>query len=129
MKQDQSTILIVDDDPLHLKLYSWILERQRYQCKTAEVKSTSVEIPADAAVDLVLLDYRLDSSVTPLDVIHQLRSAFGQVPILILSDLQWMPEDMREHAAAFIHKGDPKMLLETIAGVLKEKSTRPQESS
>ncbi|MGC2697377.1 MAG: response regulator [Candidatus Angelobacter sp.] len=121
-QSEETIILIIDDEALHLKLYTWILERQGYKCKTALVKSTQVEMPKDAASDLVLLDYRLNSSVTALDVVHQLRSTFDSVPIVVLSDMQWMPDDMRGHAAAFINKGDPKLLLETIAKVLKGKS-------
>src|SRR5579871_1281194 len=107
----ETTILIVDDDQLHLTLYTWILQGQGYICKTALVKSTSVELPADAVIDLVLLDYRLSSSLTPADVVHQLKSTFPSVPIVVLSEVQWMPEEMRGHAVAFINKGDPKRLV------------------
>jgi DNA-binding response OmpR family regulator len=118
MPTTDATILIVDDDPLHLTLYSWILQRQGYKCRTAQVKSTSVDLPSDAAIDLVLLDYRLSSSLTPLEVIQQLKAAFAATPIVVLSEMQWMPDDMRGHAAAFINKGDPARLIETIASVL-----------
>ncbi len=73
MHSADTTILIIDDDPLHLKIYTWILQRQSYKCKTALVNSTSVELPADSAIDLVLLDYRLSSSLNALDVIRQIR--------------------------------------------------------
>lgn len=115
----ETTILIVDDDQLHLTLYTWILQGQGYICKTALVKSTSVELPADAVIDLVLLDYRLSSSLTPADVVHQLKSTFPSVPIVVLSEVQWMPEEMRGHAVAFINKGDPKRLVQTIGEILQ----------
>jgi hypothetical protein len=57
------------------------------------------------------------------DVVHRLRSVFASVPIVILSDREWMPEDVREHAVAFVNKGEPKLLLETIAAVLQGKSS------
>ena len=117
----ETTILIVDDDQLHLTLYTWILQRQGYKCKTALVKSTSVELPVEAALNLVLLDYRLKSSLTPVDVAHQLKSAFPSTPIVVLSEVQWMPEEMRGHAVAFINKGDPKRLVETIGEILQGK--------
>ena len=120
MQNSDATILIVDDDPLHLTLYSWILQRQGYKCKTAQVKSTSVDLPQDPAVDLVLLDYRLSSSLTALDVVQQLKKVFVTTPIVVLSDMQWMPDDMRGHATAFINKGDPARMLETVASVLRK---------
>jgi DNA-binding NtrC family response regulator len=119
MPVQETTILIVDDDQLHLTLYTWILQGEGYQCKTALVKSTSVDLPSDAAVDLVLLDYRLSSSLSPLDVIEQLKGAFPSVPIVILSEMQWMPDDMKNHVQAFINKGDPKRLVETINSIVQ----------
>jgi DNA-binding NtrC family response regulator len=119
MPAQDTTILIVDDDQLHLTLYTWILQGQGYKCKTARVKSTSVDLPTDAAIDLVLLDYRLSSSLTAMDVAEQLKKAFPSTPIVILSEMQWMPDDMKDHAHAFINKGDPKRLVETINGILQ----------
>lgn len=121
MPAPETTILIVDDDQLHLTLYTWILQGEGYKCKTALVKSTSVDLPSDAAIDLVLLDYRLSSSLTPLDVIEQLKRAFPGVPIVILSEMQWVPDDVKDHVLAFINKGDPKRLVETINGILQSK--------
>jgi DNA-binding response OmpR family regulator len=122
MHSADTTILIVDDDPLHLKIYTWILQRQSYICRTALVNSTSVDLPAGADIDLVLLDYRLSSSLNALDVIHKIRNIFAAVPIIILSEVQWMPDDVRGHATAFVNKGNPDLLVETIAAILQGKS-------
>ncbi|HEY2390746.1 MAG TPA: response regulator [Candidatus Angelobacter sp.] len=119
MPAQETTILIVDDDQLHLTLYTWILQGEGYQCKTALVKSTSVDLPSEAVIDLVLLDYRLSSSLTSLDVIEQLKGAFPSVPIVLLSEMLWAPDDVKDHILAFINKGDPKKLVETINGILQ----------
>jgi DNA-binding NtrC family response regulator len=113
------TILIIDDDPLHLKLYAWILQRNGYKCLTAQVKSTSVELPKGAALDVVLLDFRLNSSLSAIDVAKQVKVVFPSIPILVLSELQWMPEEMREYATDFVNKGDPQKLVERIAEVVQ----------
>lgn len=89
--------------------------------------STSVDLPTNVSVDLAVLDYRLNSSLTPLDIIRDLRNSFGSIPIVVLSELEWMPDDMRGHAAAFVHKGDPNFLLDTIAATLQ--GTDPEEKS
>lgn len=118
------TILVVDDDELHLKIYRWILEREGYCCRTAFVGNTSVEFPGDGVVDLVLLDYRLASSLTAVDVAKELKSRFPGAPIIVLSELTWMPEDVRPYAAGFVHKGEPKRLVQTIADLLLPASER-----
>ncbi|HEY2495786.1 MAG TPA: response regulator [Candidatus Angelobacter sp.] len=126
ISREDVTILIVDDDPLHLKLYSWILQRKSYKCATALVQSSSVDLPENASVNLVLLDYRLKSSLTTLEVVSQIRDKFAAVPIVILSDLQWMPDEMRGEAVAFVNKGDPKLLLQTISDVLQDEQPKAE---
>ena len=110
---------MVDDDSLHLTIYRWILEREGYHCRTALVGNTSVELPVSERIDLVLLDYRLRSSLTAPEVAEQVKSAFPEAPIVVLSELLWMPDDIRAYAAAFVNKGEPKRLIETLTGVLR----------
>jgi DNA-binding response OmpR family regulator len=119
MPVQERTILIVDDDQLHLTLYTWILQGEGYKCRTALVTNTSVDLPTDADLDLVLLDYRLSSSLSASDVVRQLKNTFSSVPIIVLSELPWMPDDMRGHAVDFVNKGDPKRLIETITAILQ----------
>ena len=126
MLAQDTTVLIIDDDPLHLKIYSWILAREKYKCKTALVDSTRVELPLEEDVDIVLLDYRLSSSLTAMDVAEQVKSAFPLIPIVVLSEAPWMPDEMRAHAEAFVNKGNPRLLLETISSVLE---ARPSSSA
>lgn len=121
MSAQDTTVLIIDDDSLHLTIYTWILGREGYKCRTSLVKSSSVELPVNDTVDLVLLDYRLSSSLTAIDVAEQVKSAFPSAPIVVLSELQWMPEDIRAYASAFVNKGDPHLLLQTITSVLAGK--------
>jgi DNA-binding NtrC family response regulator len=118
MHSRNNSVLIIDDDSLHLTIYTWILAREGYQCRTALVGSTSVKLPVDEAIDLVLLDYRLNSSLKAVEVAEQVKNAFPSAPIVVLSELPWMPHDIATHAAAFVNKGEPKRLIETIAGVL-----------
>ena len=113
------SVLIVDDDPSHLKIYSWIIERGGYRTVSVLAWSQPLEIPEGEAVDLVLLDYRLGESLSAPDVADQIRTAFPAAPILVLSDMMYMPEDMEKHATAFVRKGHPEQLLQTVDSFLK----------
>ena len=124
MVSPESTVLFIDDDPLHLTIYRWMLDREGYRCKTALVGSTSVDLPVSEGIDLVLLDYRLKSSLTAIDVANQVKNTFPGIPIVVLSELPWMPTDIGSYATAFVNKGDPKQLLETIARVLLGKPSQ-----
>jgi len=111
-------ILIVDDDPSHLKLYSWIVERAGYEALTALVGTSKLELPEERDIDVVIQDYRLASELTAIDVAKLLKHTFPAAPILVLSEMPWMPDDMGPHAAAFVHKGEPQQLLDTLAALL-----------
>jgi CheY-like chemotaxis protein len=123
MSAHKPSVLIIDDDSIHLTIYTWILEREGYKCETALVNE-SLELPATDAIDLVLLDYRLNSPLTAVYVAEQVKRAFPDAPIIVLSEMQWMPDDIRPYAAGFVHKGEPKRMLETIGEVLQERTAR-----
>jgi len=112
------TVLIVDDDPSHLKIYSWIVERGGYRTVPLLAWKRPLAIPEGESIDLVLLDYRLGESLTAADVVEQVKTAFPNIPVLVLSDMMYMPEEMEGRATAFIRKGHPEQLLETLATYL-----------
>jgi CheY-like chemotaxis protein len=113
------SVLIVDDDPSHLKIYSWIIERGGYRTVPVLAWPQPLAIPQAEAVDLVLLDYRLGENLSAPDVAEQIRSTFPTAPILVLSDMMYMPEDMTEYATAFVRKGNPEKLLQAVDSFLK----------
>jgi len=111
-----STVLLIDDDPSHLTLYSLILKQAGFHATSILVDGDGVEFPADG-VDLVLLDYRLGMT-SSVDVAKKLQSKFPTVPIVVLSDMQWMPDDIAPFATTFVRKGEPEQLLATVASAL-----------
>ena len=113
-----STVLVVDDEPSHLKLYSWVIERGGFRPITALVQRELLELPAAAHIDVAVLDYRLGGHITAVDVATRLRNSYPGVPIIVLSDMLWMPDDIAPYAAGFVRKGEPERLLETIAAIL-----------
>jgi CheY-like chemotaxis protein len=114
----EKTILLVDDDSQHLKLYSLVLKKAGFRPITTLVGSTSLslhdEIPA-----LILLDYRLNSSLNACQVAELLRQRFPHAPIVVLSSHDKLPEDMRGLAEAFLHKDDPQDLVALARKMLK----------
>jgi CheY-like chemotaxis protein len=109
------TVLIVDDNASHLKIYCWMLQRKGYECIPALVGSTSVQLPTSGTICMVLLDYRLNSALTAADVAEQVKTGFPSAPIVLLSELPWMPDGADRYAKAFVHKGEHELLFETVA--------------
>lgn len=111
MATAEPLVLILDDDPSHLKIYSWIVEQAGCEPLPVEVRSTSVSLPVGAAVELVLMDYRYSSSLTAVDIVQKVKVAFPTAPVVVLSEVDAMPADMKPHAVAFIKKGEPQDLV------------------
>ena len=118
LSDGKPTVLIIDDDPSHLKLYSWIIERAGWNARTVEVRSTSVEFPAFERVDLVLMDYRFNSSLTALEIAGSASRAYPGAPIALLSDVYSLPAEMKPVVTAFIRKGEPEELVKKVSALL-----------
>jgi DNA-binding NtrC family response regulator len=114
MASSEPLVLILDDDPSHLKIYSWIVEQAGCEALPVEVRSTSVKLPLGTAIDLVLMDYRYNSSLTAVDIVKAVKAAFPTAPIVVLSEVEVMPRDMKPHAVAFIRKGEPQELVNRL---------------
>jgi CheY-like chemotaxis protein len=115
-------ILIVDDDPVHLKLYSWIVNRSGYGAVGALVKTAGLELPTKDKFDLVLMDYNFGGLATATSIATKIQAEFAGVPILVLSDQPFMPQDIAPFASGFVRKGDPELLLQTISTLMQKSS-------
>ncbi|HWC19564.1 MAG TPA: hypothetical protein VG498_21305 [Terriglobales bacterium] len=108
-----ATVLFLDDDPQHLKLYPGVIERGRFTVIPLLVGAMSLKMP-DSAPDIVALDYRPKGPLTALDTAKQLNSIFPRAPILILSELEWLPQDIAPYSSAFVRKGEPEKLINCL---------------
>jgi CheY-like chemotaxis protein len=113
------TVLVVDDDPSHLKLYCWVVERGGFRSLAALVRGDAVDIPQAEPIDVAVLDYYLGSKLSAVDVAQRLRALHPAVPILVLSDRSFMPGDIAPYASAFVRKGEPEQLLQTISSAVE----------
>jgi DNA-binding response OmpR family regulator len=114
----KSAVLIIDDDPSHLRIYGWIIQSAGFDSVTALVTFDALDLPEDD-VDLVLLDYHLHGRLTATDVAKLLRNRYNSAPILVLSDAMMMPDDIAPFVDGFIRKGDPARLVQTISERLR----------
>lgn len=118
----ENRVLIVDDDPAHLKLYSWILDRGGFVPVSLLVSGPELKLPQQDSIQLAVVDYRLGNDWTAVKVIEKLRQSFADLPVILLSDFAWLPENAAPHVSAFVRKGEPQELLETIAKTLRKSS-------
>ena len=112
------SVLIIDDDPSHLKLYSWILEGQGFTAFTTLVGTQAPTFDDHPDVDLVILDYSFRTGVKATDIAQHIRTRWPDMRILILSDVMWMPDDIAPLANGFVRKGEPEQLVAKVAELM-----------
>jgi CheY-like chemotaxis protein len=78
-----ASILIVEDDPKQLRLYSKALRGYRLTC--VSTGNAALKFMAGAAPDLILLDHVLADGERGADFLPQLKAAAAHVPIIVIS--------------------------------------------
>lgn len=121
----RTSVLIIDDDPGHLRIYGWIIGAAGYEAFPALVTGNQIHYP-EGQVDLVVMDYRLSGQLTAVQAAEETQRRFPQAPIIVLSDMYDLPADIAPYARAFVRKGEPAKLVETLASLVNDAgSVRP----
>ena len=114
-------VLIIDDDPSHLDIYGMIVQRAGFEPVPVLVRFSGLDPIPDSKIDLVLLDYRMNSVKTAPEIAQEIRSAYPDAPIILLSDLWSPPADVAPYITQFVRKGDPAKLLDVLRSHLSGK--------
>jgi DNA-binding NtrC family response regulator len=118
MLPSREKVLIIDDDPTHLEIYGMLMQQAGYEPVFALVRFASTDIPRDPGIGLVLLDYRLNSMRTSVEIARDLQAMYPFVPIVLLSDVWGLPSDIAPYVTAFVRKGETEKLLRTLGLLL-----------
>jgi DNA-binding response OmpR family regulator len=116
---DLPNVLMIEDDPNHLKIYGWILQQAGVLPVPCLVDGAGVDLPKQDGIDLVILDYHPHCKLTPEEVARLICASYPDVPILLLSDVQGLPADVAPYVAQFVRKGEPRKLVSTILKLLQ----------
>ena len=114
------TVLLVDDSFIDLHLYSRPLREAGYRPITSLIGPEFGGIHVNEHPSLILLDYRLKSNVSALDLVKILRDLFPESLIVLLSVLPDLPAEMKGLVDGFLHKGDPARLAVEVQNLLDE---------
>ena len=118
MAPSRQKVLIVDDDPTHLEIYGLLMKQAGYEPVQALVRFAGAEIPRDPAIGLALLDYRLNSVRTSVEIAQEIQAMYPFAPIVLLSDVWGLPSDIAAFVTAFVRKGETEKLLRTLGLLL-----------
>lgn len=111
-------ILAVDDEKSGLYFRKLILEHAGYAVLSATNVEDSMRLFRENPVDLVITDHLLGRK-TGTQMSKEMKKLYPQVPIVLLSGTQSVPEPL-EHADAFLSKTEgPEELLQIVQKLLK----------
>lgn len=114
------TVLVIDDDRMQLQLTSHILNRANFRVVDALITGNHVSFPENESPIAILLDYKLNSSLTAAQIAAVLKQAFPLTPIFVLSEMEKLPRDVADLVQGFIKKGDVQKLLSTLRAIRKQ---------
>lgn len=119
----KSTIMIIEDDPPSLELYSIIIRDGGYDVLTAKNAKAALDLLKTNTPHLIIEDLSLPD-LNGVQLIHCIRCLpnCSQIPVIILSGSAGRIASAKlspEHFVAFLQKPiEPKQLLENIKQAL-----------
>lgn len=113
------TILCVDDEQTGLLVRKFVLEHSGYTVITAERGSQALDIFQTTKVDAVVLDYVMPE-MDGLHLARSLRRIRPEIPIIMLTALEELPEGSDSFLDRLVLKGQPPAeLLKAIQQLLQ----------
>jgi CheY-like chemotaxis protein len=125
-----TTVLLIDDEPDTLSVYSMLLEMAGYRVLKALDGAEALKALETAMPDVIVTDWMMPG-INGKSFCEQLRqpgSAYGGIPILVASAAMEGPEGAQKLYDEFLRK--PLLIDEMISGmerVLSRRRTRPHE--
>ena len=123
-KNDQSSILVVDDDSMNLYLAEKILKEHGYTVVKAASGEECLEYFTQGDAGLILLDIEMPN-MNGLDVLKQLRAneRTAQIPVIFLSSSENMEQmgDSMQYVYGMVHKPFlPDTLIQAVARTFRQ---------
>ena len=122
MNQDNSHILIVDDEPLVLALFTTLLSRNGYFVTPVSSGDAAMEVLREQPVDVLVLDLSMPRT-DGFDVLRSLRVHRPDLPILVISGYMQgallQASEMLGAAASLSKTDAPGLLVDTVKKLLK----------
>ncbi len=107
-------LLVVDDDPLSVRLLADILDLRGYRVSTAENGRMALEVMNGDALDAVITDFHLPDC-DGLEVLRRARRVRHDVPVFVVSvDSDAIPADERNGVYFF---GKPISVRDVVSAV------------
>ncbi len=108
MSEDQSTVLLVEDEPLIRLFISELLEEAGFKVvEAANALEALVILEAGLRVNVLLTDVDMPAGCNGFELAHRVHRSWPEAEILIMSGRQWPEQGDLPPGAAFLAKPCP----------------------
>ncbi|MDV7339540.1 EAL domain-containing protein [Terasakiella sp. A23] len=122
-KKLEASILVVDDDPVMLKLVAYFFEQKNYAVESCASANEAMAVLREKPFDLVILDHYMSPGISGLEMLKEIRADGIDVAVVMLtgaSDQELVIESMQSGALDFIKKTKGKKFFDKLErGVLR----------
>ncbi len=126
--ENSARILIVDDDPHFLRVWSRILSGENFQVSTASGVGDALRLLRDQPIDLVISDMRMPDT-DGLSFVQEIRRIGNNLPVVILTaygEVDTYLQAMNLGATEFLNKPiKSDELLRVVRTCLRASNSRP----
>lgn len=122
------TVLLVDDNPSDLRVYSLALRNAGYRPITTLIGADFMGFHYHEKPALILLDSRPGAVLSAATIAKVLRDVFPASPIILFSMSASLSPEKKGIVDAFLQKGDVERLIATVRGILSE-ATKADEAT
>lgn len=112
------TVLLVDDNPSDLRVYSHALRDAGYRPITTLIGADFLGFHHNEKPALILLDSGPGIGLSVATIAKVLRDVFPASPIVLFSTSATLSPEMNGIVDAFLQKGDVERLIATVRGIL-----------
>ncbi|MBI1920364.1 MAG: response regulator [Geobacter sp.] len=125
-------ILVVDDDPMTLKVTALMLEEEGYRVSTLNNADEAVAFLGSNPVEAVLTDIRMPG-VSGIELLERIRDKDPQIPVIMMSayaELETAVESLRKGAFDFLIKPfKPVQLYNSMKKVMEHRRLLEMEAN
>jgi CheY-like chemotaxis protein len=126
MSEDQSTVLLVEDEPLIRLFISELLEEAGFKVvEAANAAEALVILEAGLPVNVVLTDVDMPMGCNGFELAHRVHESWPDAEILIMSGRQWPSQGDLPPGAAFLAKPCPNEAIISHVHSAAERTRRP----
>jgi len=111
MPAGKRIILVIDDEQQQLSLHEMVLEHSGYTVLTASSGRQGMALLSSCTVDEVLLDYEMPE-MDGGKVAAEIKKTHPELPILMLSGHEALPESALQFVNGFVSKGNAPTFLQ-----------------